>query len=40
VQAHLFVQIPDAPPARDEEPQASKHRQAIRNTRAIAPVTR
>jgi hypothetical protein len=26
VEAHFLVEIPHAPPARDEEPQASKHR--------------
>jgi hypothetical protein len=40
VQAHLLVEILQPPPARDEEPQASEHRQAICRTRAIAPVTR
>jgi hypothetical protein len=39
VETHLLVEILHAPPARDEEPEPSKHRQAIRNTRTIAPVT-
>ena len=40
MQAHLVVKILYAPPARDEEPDASKQHHAICNTRAIAPVTR
>ena len=40
VQAHLLVEILHAPPTRDDEPQASEHRQTICKTRAMAPVTR